>query len=106
MSLPAYHFCPGGSLFLHSPIGVESDPPLPDPATGAARCRLVAVGFDRPFNSLIDLIDCAEAHLKAQSLDPRRYNVYPAAKYYFDQIQVTREELEMIRAMFTRKRAA
>lgn len=106
MSLPAYRFSPGGSLFLHSPVGVESDPPLPDLATGAARCRLVAVGFDRPFNSLIDLIDCAETHLRAQGLDPRRYNVYPAAKYYWDQIQTTREELEIIRSMFTRKKAA
>lgn len=102
MSLPAYRFSPGGSLFLHSPVGVESDPVLPHPDTGAARCRLVAVGFDRPFTSIVDLIDCAEAHLKAQGLDPRLHNVYPAARYYWDQIQTTREELEIIRSMFNR----
>ncbi|EKE17591.1 MAG: hypothetical protein ACD_10C00377G0002 [uncultured bacterium] len=105
MKLPAYRFCPGGSLFLLTRNGEESDPLLPDPETGAARCRLVADGFDRPLTSIVDLIDCAEAHLRAQGLDPRRYNVYPAARYYWLQEQVTRAELEAIRSMFSRGKA-
>lgn len=103
-NLHPYRFCDGPALFLGGHRGEETDPPLPDPDTGEARCRLVAQGFDRPFTSLHDLLDCARAHLVAQGYDPSRYPVYAVARYYWDQEQPTREELELIRSLFNRGR--